>query len=208
MKTPKILLLCACICILGSCASSYHTINPNTLTYLSGSSDKSVNLDYKYNLLSGRYAKREAKSNIKLLAVKISNNSGRDLTFGKDIKLAYANGSEVMLADNTKVFDQTKQHPAIYLLYLLLTPAKITTTSNGAQTSSVPIGYAIGPGIAIGNIAVASSANGKYKEELLKYDINGTVIKNGATIYGLIGINSGSFEGLKVKVEEMPVAKN
>jgi len=208
MKTTKNLLLALSIFILGGCASGYQTINPNTLTYLSGSSDKAVNVDYKYNLLNGRYAKREAKSTIKLVAVKISNNSGHDLTFGKDIKLVYGNGSEVVLADNAKVFDETKQHPAIYLLYLLLTPAKLTTTSNNMQTSSVPFGYALGPGLAIGNIAVSSSANGKYKEELTKYDINGTVVKNGETVYGLVGINSNNFEGIKVKVADAVVAKN
>ncbi|MDO3624752.1 hypothetical protein [Mucilaginibacter sp. BT774] len=208
MKTTKNLLLALSIFTLGSCASSYQTINPNTLTYLSGSSDKSVNVDYKYNLLNGRYAKREAKSTIKLVAVKISNNSGRDLTFGKDIKLVYGNGNEVVLADNAKVFDETKQHPAIYLLYLLLTPAKLTTTSTNGQTSSVPLGYAVGPGLSIGNMAVAGSANGKYKEELMKYDINGTVVKNNTTVYGLVGINSASFEGIKVKVTDQAVAKN
>lgn len=208
MKTTKNLLLALSVFTLGSCASSYQTINPNTLTYLSGSTDKSVNVDYKYNLLSGRYAKREAKSTIKLVAVKISNTSGRDLTFGKDIKLVYGNGSEVVLADNTKVFDETKQHPAIYLLYLLLTPARLTTTSNNMQTSSVPFGYALGPGLAIGNIAAAGSANGKYKDELTKYNINGSVIKNGDTVYGLVGINSNNFEGIKVKVTDQPVAKN
>jgi hypothetical protein len=169
---------------------------------MSGSSDKSVNVDYKYNLLTGRYAKRETKGNIRLIAVKIANNSGRDLHFGKDIKLTYANGSDVILVDNAQIFDATKQHPAIYLLYMLLTPAKFTTTSNTTQTSSVPIGYALGPGITAGNMIVASSANGKYKEELLKYDIAGAVIKNGTTVYGLIGISSTSFEGIKVKVVE------
>ncbi|MBV8389058.1 MAG: hypothetical protein JO080_04590 [Mucilaginibacter sp.] len=208
MKTTRTLLFVLSIFILGSCASSYQTINPNTLTYLSGSSEKSVSLDYKYNLLNGRYAKREAKSTIKLVAVKISNNSGRDLTFGKDIKLAYGNGSEAVLADNAKVFDETKQHPAIYLLYLLLTPARLTTTSNNMQTSSIPFGYALGPGLTIGNMAVAGSANGKYRDELMKYDINGTVIKNGTTVYGLVGINSANFEGIKLKVMDATVAKN
>jgi hypothetical protein len=202
LKTQTTVLALLCIFLLDSCASNYHLINPGTLNYQSGSSDKSVSMDYKYNLLTGRYAKRETKNNIRLIAIKITNNSGRDLHFSKDIKLTYGNGTDVVLVDNAQVFDATKQHPAIYLLYMLLTPAKFTTTSNGMQTSSVPVGYAFGPGITAGNMIVASSANGKYKEELLKYDIAGTVIKNGATVYGLAGINSNSFEGIKVKVME------
>lgn len=202
MKTQNTLLALLCVLFLGSCASNYQLINPNTLSYASGSSDKSVSVDYKYNLLTGRYAKRETNNNVRLIAVKIANNSGRDLHFGKDIKLVYSNGNDVPLVDNVKLFDATKQHPAIYLLYLLLTPAKFTSSSNGVQTSSVPIGYALGPGIAGGNIAVSASANGKYKEELLKYDIAGTIIKNGTTVYGLVGINSNSFDTIKVKVVE------
>lgn len=170
---------------------------------MSGSSDKSVNVDYKYNLLTGRYAKRETNSNVKLVAVKVTNNSGRDLHFGKDIKLVYNNGADVVMLDNAKLFDATKQHPAIYLLYLLLTPSKLTTSSGNGASNSVPIGYAIGPGIAGGNIIAASSANSKYKEELLKYDIAGTVVKNGETVYGLVGISTNSFEGIKVKVADL-----
>ena len=201
MKTQRIVLLLSSIFFLGSCASNYNVINPTTLNYLSKSSDKSVSLDYKYNLLSGKYAKKETQNNIRLLAVKITNNSGRDLVFGKDIKLIYGNGSEVTIVDNDRVFSQLKQQSGYYIFYLLLTPLKLTTTSNGNQTSSIPLGYAVGPGIAGGNMLVAGSANSKFKEELLKYQVMGTTIKNGTTVYGLVGTNSSSFESIKIKVE-------
>jgi hypothetical protein len=112
------------------------------------------------------------------------------------------------MLDNMQLFDATKQHPGIYLLYLLLTPAKLTSTSSNGSSSSVPIGYAIGPVIAGGNIIAASSANGAYKEELMKYDIAGTVVKSGQTVYGLVGINSNSFESLKVKVADQQPEAN
>jgi hypothetical protein len=200
MKSLKALFLLS-ILFLSSCAANYNLINHPALNYLSTSNDKSVTLDYKYDLLPKKYAKKESKNSVNLLAVKISNNSGRDLVFGKDIKLTYGNGSEAILVENDQVFNKLRQQTALYLLYLLLTPAKFTTTSNNVQTSSVPVGYGLGPGLTALNMGIAASANGKFKEELSKYNIIGTTIKNGATVYGLVGISADHFEGLKVKVE-------
>jgi len=199
MKLKTLVLLCAFF--LSSCAASYHSINPPTLTYLSNSIDKSLSLDYKFNLLPQKYAKKETKFNVKLIAVKLTNNSGRDLVFGKDIKLTYGNGGEVILMDDQHVYAALRQKNEYYLFYLLLTAATINTTTNGQQTSSIPVGYALGPGLTATNMLIASSANKSFNDELLKYNIIGATIKNGATIYGLVGINSASFEGINVKVE-------
>ncbi|MDR3693419.1 hypothetical protein [Mucilaginibacter sp.] len=199
MKLKPLALLCAFF--LSSCAASYHPINPPALSYLSNSNDKSVSLDYKYNLLPQKYAKKETKFSVKLVAVKLTNNSGRDLIFGKDIKLTYGNGSEAVLMENQQVYSALRQKNEYYLFYLILTAATINTTTNGQQTSSIPIGYALGPGLTATNLLVADAANKTFNDELLKYNILGTTIKNGTTVYGLVGINSANFEGLKVKVE-------
>ena len=144
---------------------------------------------------------KETKFNVKLVAVKLTNNSGRDLIFGKDIKLTYGNGSEAVLMQNPQVYSALRQKNEYYLFYMILTAATITTTTNGQQTSSIPIGYALGPGLTATNLLVADAANKTFNDELLKYNILGTTIKNGTTVYGLVGINSANYEGLKVKVE-------
>lgn len=198
LQTIGVLL---CVFFLSSCASSYHLINPPSINYLSNSNDKSVILDYKYSLLPKKYAKKETKNNIKLIAVKLTNNSDRDLIFGKDIKLVYGNGSDVILIENERVYTALKQQSTYYLFYMLLTPAKFSSSSNGQQTSSFPIGYAIGPGLTAINMIVAGTANSAFKKELVNYNIIGTVVKKGATVYGLVGINSTNFENIKVKIE-------
>ncbi len=200
MKSLRI-LFSICIFFLSSCAANYELINPPALKYLSGSTDKAVELNYKYNLLVKKYAKKETKFGLELVAVKVTNNSGKDLVFGKDVKLIYENGTEIALVEDQKIFDTLKQKAGLYLLYLLLTPTTLTTSSNNGQSSSVPIGYGVGPGLAGINLLIATSANAKFKDELLKYNINGTTIKNGATVYGLVGINSTAYESVKVKVE-------
>ena len=205
MKPIKIALLLFTISMLTSCASGYKLIKPESINYISANETDNVKLEYKYDLLDKKYAKKETKKDIKLVAIKITNNSERDLKFGSDIKLTYANDSEVYVMDNEKVFTKLKQQPATHLLYLLLTPVNLyttKTTGNGVQqtTSSTPIGLILGPGLAGGNMITAASANKKFKTEMLDYNINGTVIKKGETKFGLIGLDANSFDALKLKI--------
>ena len=206
MKIIKITLLLTIALTLTNCASGYKMIEPKSINYISANESDGVKLEYKYDLLDKKYEKKELKKGVKLVAVKITNNFGRDLMFGRDAKLVYENGTEVYVMENEKAFNTLKQSPASYLWYLLLTPVNLytfETNSNGFQqeTSSTPIGLVLGPGLAGGNMIAAGSANKKFKEEMLEYNVNGTIIKNGETIYGLIGIKTDSFNALKLKIE-------
>ncbi len=206
MKIIKITLLFIAISTLTNCASGYKMIEPKSINYISTNETNNVKLEYKYDLLDKKYAKKELKKGVKLVAIKITNNSDRDLMFGRDAKLTYGNGTEIYVMENEKTFKTIKQSPASYLWYLLLTPVNFYTTktnSNGFQenTSSTPIGLILGPGLAGGNMIAAGSANKKFKTEMLEYNINGTTIKKGETKYGLIGIKADSFDSLKLKIE-------
>tara|TARA_B110000259_G_C13872853_1_gene345554 strand:+ start:177 stop:773 length:597 start_codon:yes stop_codon:yes gene_type:complete len=197
----KITFLFISILTLTNCASGYKMIEPKSINYVSTNETQNVKLEYKYDLLDKKYAKKELKRGVKLVAIKITNNSNKDLMFGRDAKLTYENDSEIYVMENEKVFTTLKQSAASYLWYLLLTPMNLYTTENGQQTSSTPIGLVVGPGLAGGNMIAASSANKKFKTEMLDYNINGTVIKKGETKYGLIGIKTDSFDSLKLKIE-------
>jgi hypothetical protein len=201
MKIIKITLLFIAISTLTNCASGYKMIEPKSINYISTNETDNVKLEYKYDLLDKKYAKKELKKGVKLVAIKITNNSEKDIMFGGDAKLTYANGTEIYVMENEKVFKTLKQSPASYLWYLLLTPMNFYTAENGQQTSSIPIGLVVGPGLAGGNMIAAGSANKKFKTEMLEYNINGTLIKKGETKYGLIGIKSDSFDSLKLKIE-------
>jgi hypothetical protein len=186
---------------LSNCASSYKAINPKSLNYISKSETKNVKLEYKYNLLNKKYTKKELNEKVSIVAVKITNNSEEDLLFGNDIKLTYENGNEIYIMNNDKVFKSIKQNSTPNLLYFLLTPLTFTVSATGSEPKSFPIGYVIGPGLALGNIIVSGTANKKFKNEILEYNINGTIIKKNETKYGLIGIISNSFESIKLKIE-------
>ena len=103
--------------------------------------------------------------------------------------------------ENDKVFKTIKQNSTPNLLYFLLTPLTFTVSATGSEPKSFPIGYVIGPGLALRNIIVSETANKKFKNEMLEYNINGTLIKKNETKYGLIGIISNSFESIKLKIE-------
>lgn len=202
MRIIKITLLFIAISTLTNCASGYKMIEPKSINYVSTNETDNVKLEYKYDLLDKKYAKKELKKGVKLVSIKFTNNSDRDLMFGRDAKLTYENGTEIFIMENDKVFKTLKQSPATYLFYLLLTPMNLyTTDSNGQQTSSTPIGLVVGPGLAVGNMIAAGSANKKFKTEMLEYNINGTVIKKGETKYGLIGIKADSFDSMKLEIE-------
>lgn len=177
------------------------------MRYASGSQTNDVVFEYKYSLLEDSYAKKERKKDVKLVSIKITNNSERDLVFGKDIRLTYENGSSPIVMDKNKLYKSLRQKSGNFLFYLLLTPMTFNTTSstNGRieETNSTPIGLVIGPGIALGNLAVSSSANKKFKSDLEKFDIQGTTIAKGRTVFGLVGIRSSSYDALKVEVESL-----
>ncbi|MGB5419274.1 hypothetical protein [Algibacter sp.] len=205
MRVIKLALLIVVIISLFSCASAYKNINPNSVNYLSESEAEGLKLEYKYDLLDKKYAKKEVKKGVKLVALKITNDTDRDLVIGKDFSLVYANGSDIHILDLDKTFVSLKQSPATHLLYLLLTPVNLytTETKNGYQetTSSTPIGLILGPGLAAGNMIAAGSANKKFKQEISDYNIYGSVIKKGETKVGLVGIKSFSHDALKLKLK-------
>lgn len=201
----RIFLLLTIVALLSGCASGYKAINPNTLNYRSESTDKQVKLEYKYELLDKKYKKKELAKGVRLVAVKITNDSNKDLVFGKDVKLTYDDGSTLYVMENDRVFTSLKQSAASYLWYLLLTPMNLYTTENQngfqTQTSSTPIGLVIGPGLTAGNMIAVGTANKKFQKDLTTYNLNGMTIKKGETASGLIGIRSDDYNAIKIKVE-------
>ena len=104
--TSVMLLLTICMC---SCASRYKTINPQGLSYNSVDLIDGISLEYKYNVLQKKYRKKEDKKKVKLVAVKIINNSERDITLGQDLQITYNSGTPVQVLDNKSVYKSLKQ---------------------------------------------------------------------------------------------------
>jgi hypothetical protein len=192
--------------LLSNCASSYKKIEPEILNYSSKNTKSGITFEYKYDLLTKKYKKKESGNRIKVVAVKITNTSDIDYVFGNTLNLTYENGDSVLLLENDQIFKIIRQRPASYLWYLLLSPIQFysgtTTNSYGVTepTNSFPIGLIVGPGIAAGNMIGASEANRNLKNDLIKYSMLGKTIKKGETVYGLVGIQSNGYETLKIRI--------
>lgn len=198
------MLLAACA-LMCSCAASYKSIYPESIAYIKdNSSAKGVEVGYHHNILPEKGNKKnhrkELKSGVQLIALKITNNTDTVLELNKNFLLHSAE-SPLNVVPIDRTFFLLKQQPTWYLFYCLLTFSTYssTTTSGFSNTSDVNI-YPIGVPIALYNIIVASSANKKFKEEMIKYSPNNRAIKKGETAYFIIGINSTTFQPISLKM--------
>ncbi len=184
-----------------SCAKSYHPIATNYLNFQNEQIEDDLLVSYHYGILketgNHKYAKKEEAKNVKIVALKITNNSENDIVIGKD-KMVYSGKKTITLLKPEFVFKELKQNVPIYLLYLLLTPIQLNITNN-AVTNSTPIGLIIGPAITGLNVGIAASANRKFKAELFTHFLNGKTIPAGETITGLIGIAELGYNPLTLK---------
>ncbi len=194
--------------LLHSCASRYSSVSPQELSFVSKSdSDQNVILHYKYQVLKKKYRKKEEKKGIRIVALKITNNSLEDLKFSENLLLNYANGDPINLISKEEAFKELKQTTPTYLLYLLLSPLRIVTTETNSfgfeqETSNIPIGLIVGPGLALGNFLAASSANKKFSDEMATNELIGRTIKPNETVTGLVALRSDSYEALQLTVKE------
>jgi hypothetical protein len=194
--------------IFTGCASSYKPIDPRTANYGNKLTESNVEFSYQYDILRARgnkkYAKKEDKSGIRVVAVKITNNSGSDLILGENFDI-YSSDRKVVALDPAIVYPKLKQGVAIYLLYMPLTLLTFNTyRHNGrgtVETSSTPIGLAIGPGITIGNMAMAGTANTRFKAELVYNNLINRKIANGETVYALVALQDFGFNPLSIRLK-------
>jgi hypothetical protein len=194
--------------IITGCASSYTPIDPMRINYGNKLTESNVDFSYQYDILRARgnkkYAKKEDKTGIRVVAIRITNNSGSDLLLGENYDI-YSSDRKVVPLDPGFVSPKLKQGVAIYLLYLPLTFAKFTTykiDSRGYQEiNSIPIGYALGPGITLGNMAVAGTANTKLQAELVYHNLIGRKIANGETVHGIVALQDFGFNPLSIKLK-------
>ncbi|EMR03644.1 hypothetical protein [Cesiribacter andamanensis] len=201
-------LVLTCAVVLSSCAGSYHQIYPRSLEYSYATAAQApVTLGYRYDVLSQRgnkkFARKEEKNNIQLMAVQLTNNTSTPLVFGRDIQLTN-NNVVVNPLPSGLVHKQLKQQAPLFLLYLLMSPMKVTVTkaTNGFVTeqSVYPVGLILGPALGVGNMVVASGNNQKFQAELLQHDLVGRIIQPGETVYGLVGVGHTGYAPLSVRL--------
>lgn len=196
------------ILLLFSCAASYKPISPSNLNYTANRLDDGIIFSYKYDVLlekgNRKYARKERNHNVKVVAVKITNHSDQALKIGEDIQFFSGNNLLIPMDPNT-LKREVKQSTASYLLYMLLTPLKLNVTKTdeyGFETETYSIGYGVGPGVTLFNMAISGTANQNFSNEINNYSLNGTILEKGKTVYGILGFRNIGYDPLKIKVNK------
>ena len=193
-----------CLIILSGCAASYRQINPPALVYNSHDLQDGISVSYKYDVLqeagNKKYARKEALKNVKLVAVKITNNTEEVININKNVAF-YSGMNQIMPMEPYVVKESIKQIVPAYLPYALLTFLTLNVTQDN-QVDSYPIGLVVGPAVTIGNMAVAGTANTKMLEELNQYNLINLDIQPGETVFGIIGVSNLDYGPLSVKIRK------
>lgn len=190
--TPLLLI----VLFISSCASTYKSPTVESLTYDSHYEEEGVSLGYRYDFLKSIYKHRSLRRDIQVAAISISNTSTSDLVFGEDLILTFENGTPIPLLEKDHVFKKLRQRSETHLIYLIFTPMVVPQTGE-----TIRIGYALGPGLAFGNMIWAGRANSKFKADLAKYDLTNVVIKQGETRYGLIAFKNEQPQVLRFTIK-------
>ena len=196
---------CVFIGLFASCASSYTLTHPTIVNYSNESVVDSVSFSYKYDILSDngnrKYARKERKEGIKVLAIKIVNNSTSTLNF-KDNSQLYSGEKPLILLDNKEVYSKLKQSVPSYIIYLILLPIHKFSVNLNGPANIFPFGYILGPLFAGSNMIIAAHANANFVYEMVKYDIAKRPISPGEIVYGIIAIDSEQNIPLTLKIKK------
>jgi len=203
MQTFKqqVFLICL-IFIFSGCASLYKPIEPQKLSYQNSNSNNDIELAYKYDVLrekkNKKYAKKEFKHNLNVVAVKITNNSDTTIVIG-DNAVFFAGSTMINPVDPLLVKKMLQQSVAGYLPYLLFAPLNFTLESENTGVISVNIGMLLALGLTGGNMLVANSANKAFYKELQLYNLAGKKILKGETVYGIVGVQNTGFSPITLQ---------
>lgn len=192
-------LFCAVMLLLGSCAQGYTSLNPQRMNYSSYNTLEDIQLCYRYDVLlekgNTKMSKKEKKNNLKLLAVKITNNTSQTIRIG-DNAAFYSGNTMVYPLDAISIKSSIRQSVPSYLWYLLFTPLTVTVNN----TNTYRVGYLLGPLLTGGNMLRAADSNKKFYDELQIYDIMSQDIKPNETVYGLVGFRGIDYAPLTIKL--------
>jgi hypothetical protein len=189
------------IIYFGGCASGYRRINPEAVYFATHDLQDGISLSYKYDVLrekgNRKYAKKEFKRGLKLVAVKVTNNTDTTIHIGQDVAF-FSGQNQLMLLDPLVIKSSIKQIVPGYLPYLLFTFLRFNVYTETSY-SSYPIGLALGPGLTFGNMAVSGTANKNLLDELIRYSLFNKAVTKGETVYGIIGLRSNEYLPLSIK---------
>ncbi|MBP8783118.1 MAG: hypothetical protein KBG96_02705, partial [Paludibacter sp.] len=90
--------ICALVMLLNGCAQPYKLIKPQKLNYYASNEHDQIGLYYQYDILrktgNKKFANNERRKDLKLVAIKVINNSNRTINIGNNA--AFFNGNKMI----------------------------------------------------------------------------------------------------------------
>lgn len=195
------LLFSGILFLLIGCASNYKTINPDLLSYDYTESKDGLKTGYRYGVLetkeNKKNAKKEWKKGIRVVAVEITNETDKAITINKDVNF-FSGDNQLGLMTPEEIKSRVGQVPAAHLPYLLFS-FLVLQVGEGFTAENYPIGLVLGPGLTIGNMSMAASANKKFLTELQDYNVINRELQPGETVNGLIGFRGNTYAPISMK---------
>jgi hypothetical protein len=187
---------------LSSCARTYHAINPAVWNYDNSKViADNVIISYRYDVQNAvqnkPYARKETKKNLKLLAIRIENNSKSPIQFKKEnFVIKTNNGRDIKIVDPLLYTKKIRQYSETFVLFYGLAGIGYQWGEiNGESYSQFTYNF-IPLIIGVGNAIFGEISNGKQKEEILEKQIFDKTILPGERFYGIITIEEVSFPEL------------
>jgi len=198
MNITKLLLILIVSLSITSCASSFRAIHPDQLEFINSTESQDVKLEYQYNLLEKNYAAKSKRKGEHLVAVKITNNSDRALSWNDNFTLNFENGNEVYKTGSEQLYNTLRQKPFSYIAYAPLALISVEVKRN---RTIIPAGLIAAIGIISSNGIKAKRANQLFKLNLDKYFLYDSVIQPGEVKYGFIGLKTENLSPLKFAID-------
>lgn len=188
-------------CLFCSCATSYKSINPQKLYFNSATVGDNLNYATRSNVLAEagneRYAKKEIKNSVRLIAVQVVNKSDRDIVLRKDARF-FLGDKVVFPIEPEQLKNQLKQPAGLYMLWSLLWVVVAKCENDDCNVIPIPLGFLIG----VGNTSKASKANKALLSELEQNNILDRTIHPGEAVTGLIGVASSGDTALRIELSK------
>lgn len=190
------------VLLISGCARKFHEIDPSIYNFeneklLTEGVQVSYFYDVQQNVRNKPYARKERNKSLKLIAIKIKNNSDSSLLITRDnffIKTFSGKNIQILYPiEYTKAIRQKSEF--FVLFYGLAGIGYEWGESNGQGYSNFTYNF-IPLLIGIGNAVVAETSNSKQKNNLAETNIFNKTISPGASLYGLLAIEESGFPEL------------
>jgi len=216
MKFNCLALLVATV-FLSSCASTYYASNPGAFTYKTAIKNDKDRVEYYFifdvlkKMDLKKYANKERRKKVNMVAVKMVNNSDSTITLDRSHFSVISDNNKIKLYTPEEFYQFIKQKKGFYFFWVLFNPSYTTTTSpspyysNGyAYVSPPQVKYhsiPIGIPLALYNFFRAKAANKKLRADLKKNYLIGKSIPPGGVAYGYIYMQAPQNRALTISLD-------